>query len=1110
MNWRRVLALPALVLAIMAAAVLPSAGQDPHPVAQPTPTAAPPPTPSPAPAPEAAKDEKEKTAEEKKWNVEAPPYPMSVEAAIDTDEGTWMSVDVSPDGKEIVFDLLGDIYRMPVGGGEAKALTSGVSWDMQPRFSPDGRRIAFTSDRSGGDNVWIMERDGSKPVQVTKETFRLPNSAVWAPDGDFLAVRKHFTGTRSLGAGEIWLYHRSGGEGLQMTKRSTEQKDLGEPAFSPDGRYLYFSQDITPGRIFQYNKDPHGEIYAIQRLDRVTGRTERFVGGPGGAVRPTPSPDGKWLAFVRRVGGKTVLFTKDLESGHESPLWDGLERDMQETWAIHGVYPAMAWMPDGRSLVLWAGGKIRRVDRETGSAATIPFHVRDTRKMAPAARFPVEVAPPRFPVRMLRWPQVSPSGKQVVYQALGRLWVKDLPGGAPRRLTRQSDHFELEPSYSRDGRSIVYTTWDDAKAGSIRIVPARGGEGRAVTTQPGHYREPAFSPDGSRIAYRKATGGNLLTTDWSMEPGIWVVPAAGGTPRRVARDGFQPQFGSDNGRVYFTKLEETEASREAREEEKRVLASVSLEGAEEREHYVSDNATDFRISPDEKWLAFRERYNVFVAPFVRTGRKVEIGPKAKALPVTRVSKDAGDYLHWSGDSRSLHWSLGPELFSRSLPEAFAFLAGAPEKLPEPPASGTPIGFEAAAETPRGGFALVGGRIVTMRGEEVIENGTILVEGNRVTAVGPKDQVRVPSGARVIDVAGKTVLPGLIDVHWHGAMGRDSVIPQQNWVTDAALAFGVTTVHDPSNDTSQIFAASEMARAGLVRGPRIFSTGTILYGAAGDIKVEVDSLDDARAHLRRMKAAGAFSVKSYNQPRRDQRQQILTAAKELSMMVVPEGGSLIQHNLTMVVDGHTGVEHSIPVPAVYKDVFQLWPRNGVGYTPTLVVGYGGLWGENYWYQHTEVWKNERLARFVPPFVLAPRARRRPMAAEDDFNHVNNARVARQLADAGVSVQVGAHGQREGLGAHWEIWMLVQGGMTPHQALRSATLSGAKYLGMDRDLGSIEPGKLADFAVIDGDPLKDIRQSEKVLYTVINGKVYDAATLNEPGAPAKRPGYWWETR
>ena len=751
MKSRSVLALLALVVGLLTATA-PTAGQDPHPVAQPTPTPATPPTPSPTPAPEGTKEEKEKAAGEKKWNVETPPYPMSVEAAIDTDEGTWMSLDVSPDGKEIVFDLLGDIYLIPIGGGEAKPLTSGVSWDMQPRFSPDGKRIAFTSDRSGGDNVWVMERDGSKPVQVTKETFRLPNSAVWAPDGDFLAVRKHFTGTRSLGAGEIWLYHRSGGDGLQMTKRGNEQKDLGEPAFSPDGRYLYYSQDVTPGRVFQYNKDPHGEIYAIQRLDRVTGRTERFVTGPGGAVRPTPSRDGKWLAFVRRVGPRTVLFTKDLQSGREHPVWDGLERDMQETWAIHGVYPAMAWTPDGRAIVLWSGGKIRRVDRETGGVATVPFHVKDTRKMAPAARFPVEVAPPRFPVRMLRWVQVSPSGNQVVYQALGRLWVKDLPDGAPRRLTKQTEHFELEPSYSRDGRSIVYTTWTDQKAGSVRVAPARGGEGRTITAQPGHYREPVFSPDGSRIVFRKATGGFLVTTDWSIEPGIYAVPAAGGTPRRVARDGFLPQFGSESDRVYFTKFEETEASREGREDEKRVLASVVAGrrgGARALRQRQRDGVSDLarrevagvpraiqrlrhalrahrakdRDRPQGQGPAGHARFagRRGLSPLVRRQPHAPLGAGPGAVP----PRAAG----------SLHVSAG-----RARKTARA--AGAPESRS---GSKPPRTFRGAA------LPSSGGKVVTMRGDEVFENGTVLVEGNRVTAVGPKDQVRVPAGARVIDV-----------------------------------------------------------------------------------------------------------------------------------------------------------------------------------------------------------------------------------------------------------------------------------------------------------------------------------------------------------------------
>lgn len=1044
------------------------------------------------------------------WQVTQPPFKLN-EVAISTNETTWSSLDVSPNGKFMIFDMLGDLYKVDIKGGNATPLIQDFAWNIHPAISPDGKQVAFVSDRDGLSNVWVMDIDGTHLKQITREKKDIIHAPKWSPDGEYLVVTKGIMSSRSIPAGEIWMYHKSGGDGLQIKARNSgkrDQQNIADPAFSHDGRYIYFTENTVPGSRFEYNRDPLEGIFAITRYDRESGDERRYISGTGGAVVPTPSPDGKYVAFVRRVKDKTALFLKDIKTGTETPLTFALERDMQEGFGSEGYFTYFDWTPDASAIVYWSRGKFHIINVDSKETETLNVHIDTTVKFADALRFPVDVAPDNVEVKMTRWSQMSPNGKSILFQALGKLYVRDVKSGKVKRLTKQNDHDEYYPRYSNDGKSIVYTTWNDQDLGTVRVVSARGGKGKVISVQPGHYIEPSFSTDGKKVVFRKFTGGSLLDPKYSVDPGIYVANLKNDTVEKVADSGYNAHFAGDNERIFFTESAGGKAYYETQ------LSSVNLKGNDKRTHlYGADKVSEYKLSHDKKWVAFVYQFKTYVTPFVENGKTITVGPNMTSLPVTQLSSRAGEYLTWSADNSTVSWFNGPTLFTRSLDEAFAFVDGAPETLPDPVAEGIDLSFTTKADKPTGYTALMGGKIVTMRDadstQEVIEDGVVLIKDNRIAAVGKRGEVDIPDNTLQIDTQGKTIIPGLIDAHAHGSQGRNEIIPQQNWKQYSNVSFGVTTIHDPSNDTTEIMAAAELQRTGHIVAPRIYSTGTILYGAEGlGYKAIINNYEDAYFHVERLKEAGAISVKSYNQPRRDQRQQVLWAAKNQEMMVVPEGGGKLQQNLTMLVDGHTGLEHSLPIEKGYSDVTQLWKATKFGYTPTFVVSYGGMMGEEYWYDKTEVWKNPRLLRYTPSTVLDKRAIRRPTAPESQYNHQNVARYAKTLRDNGVSVHIGAHGQREGLAAHWELWIMQQGGFTPWEALRGGTIDGAKHLGMSKDIGSIETGKLADLVVIDGDVLSDIRKSEFVEYTVLNGRVYESATMNEVGSKKKRKPFFFE--
>jgi imidazolonepropionase-like amidohydrolase/Tol biopolymer transport system component len=1037
-----------------------------------------------------------------KWDINNPPGAFK-DVTFTTNEGTWMNVDVSPDGSMIAFDMLGDIYTIPITGGTATAIRTGLAWEVQPRWSPDGKKILFTSDSAGGDNIFYMDPDGKNVKQITKESFRLLNNAVWMPDGQYIIARKHFTSGRSLGAGEMWMYHISGGDGIQLTKRKNDQQDVNEPSMSPDGKMLYFSEDVYPGGYFQYNKDPNSEIFVINSYNMENGEIKRVTGGPGGACRPQISNKGDKIAYVRRVREQSVLYIYDIATAREWAIYDQLSKDQQEAWTIFGIYTGFDWMPDDNEIIIWAKGKIKRVNIENKKAMDIPFTVNAKHRLMETVQFENKAFEDQFEVKVLRNVVTSPDESKIVFSALGGLYVSQ-NGGTPERLTDGTD-FEAEPHFNVKGDKIVYVTWNDESLGKIQVYNFATKKSTAVTKDPAIYRTPSFSPDGNQIVYRKEGGNGHQGYQYNTNSGIYTCNVNGEKPELITQEGEKPVFTADGNDIYFTTGGFLFGS------VSKAFKKYNLKSKKTEVVFNTNYTTNFVPSPDNKWVAFTELYKVYISPMPKTGQPIGLSAKTKMVPVAQVARDAGINLHWSADSKSLHWTLGNEYFTESLSRRFLFLEGSLDTIPPIDTSGTKINLTIKSDKPKGKIAFKNANIITMENDRVIKNGVVVVEENIIKYVGQASGAKLDNQTKVYDLKGKTIMPGLIDAHAHLGAFRDGISPQKHWEYYANLAYGVTTTHDPSVNSEITFAQSEMVKAGTLTGPRIYSTGTILYGADGDFKAEINSLEDAKSALRRTKAFGAFSVKSYNQPRREQRQQVIEAARQLGIRVVPEGGSFFYHNLSMVADGHTSVEHNIPVAPLYKDVISFWSNTKTSNTPTLIVNYGGLSGEYYWYQNTEVWKKEKLLKFTPRPIIDSRSRHRTMVPQEEYEngHILTSKSCKKLADAGVNINLGAHGQLQGLGVHWELWMLHQGGMSNYQALKSATVNGAELLGMQNQIGTLKVGKLADLIVIDGNPLEDIRKSENVVYTMINGRLFDSETMNEIGnADKKRTKFYWE--
>lgn len=962
----------------------------------------------------------------------------------ETSEVTQPSISMMPDGKSFVLNLLGHLFRMPVNGNDPVQLTFGPYYDSDPVVSPDGKKIAFISNRDGSDgNIYILDLNTNKITGITKEF--MAGSPAWSPDGSTIAFlsflrREEYPVDKIpfFGAGDrasLKTVSITGGNPEQLT----DVKSFAALFYQSDGTLIWaITERQGPDAFPGFGMGPSNATTVFEKRSS------------DGSISKTGSLKGRIGKIAVTKNGRGFYYVGSGQLKHYT-LGDTASNAIGK---YNGSVDALALSPDEQTLIAAAQSTLWNINTASAESLKIDWKAKVKMEVViPAVRkWNAPLTHSITPSEILT-PRLSPSGKKLVFMAAGSLWIFDRDHKTVKKLINENS-FLQDPAFSPDGEKIAFASDKQSKR-EIRVFDFTTGQTKTIADV-GDFSwalQPVWSPDGKEILYQRTDGlgSPYKFIKANAETGNDTVTI---TSTRGDWNG-RPQFSADGQAIYFTSRQGMFAN----------VFRLSLQPGSKPEALtnLSRHAHDALISPDGKWITFRRNAEIWIASLkneILTDKDFKL-----------FSKTGGRSFAFTGNGSAILFSDGNRIFEKNVSNHATTTIAVNLKLPRmiPP----PVLISRV-------------HVLDYKTGKFTDETSMYLENSRIVWIGTEKGKTISPKAIRVDGEGRYAIPGIMDSHVHSAWENQQI------TEDKLIAYGVTSIRDVGSRLDLINSLRDKGYFTDLPVPRYFASGEIFEGLAplwGDAFYEITSLQEARDYVHYSKAHGADLIKVYASLPWYLKSEVAAEAKKEGMPLAGHGISLDE--ITRSVNfGITSSEHGGPTN---DDVVKLFANAHTWFDPTP-----DIFGAGTTLKLADASNLDKKFRtfIAEEEIKAARPGRTPSEAQL-AGWKNSLATLKHIFDSGVKMLDGTDALMtsvfHGPSVHWTLEFFSEAGIPNIEVLKIGTIKAAESVGAGKDLGSLEAGKLADLLLLDADPLADIKNTLKIWRVFKDGKLFNPETM-----------------